>query len=136
MKLRKDRGATIIEFALVLPIFLLLIFGMIELSVALYDKAMITNASREGARAGIVYKDPRVTDGEIGNVVNTYLATRLITFGGSNTATTTVTRNGSTFGSELRVQVNYNYSFLVLPGFITGSPDGINMVATTTMRLE
>jgi Flp pilus assembly protein TadG len=136
MKSMKSKGVAIIEFALVLPIFLLLVFGMIELSVALYDKAMLTNASREGARAGIVFNDPRLTDGEIATVVNTYLASRLITFGGPTTAATSVTRNGLTSGSELRVRVDYNYSFLVLPGFMTGSPDGIAMSAETVMRLE
>jgi Flp pilus assembly protein TadG len=36
----------------------MLLFGIIEFGIILYDKAMITNASREGARAGIVYSEP------------------------------------------------------------------------------
>ncbi len=75
-------GASAVEFAIVLPILVLLVFGIIEFSVAFYDKAMITNASREGARAGIVFRVPPVTDEEITNVVNTYLGSSLITFGG------------------------------------------------------
>ena len=46
-------GASAIEFAFLLPVLLLFLFGIIEFSVLFYNKAMITNASREGARAGI-----------------------------------------------------------------------------------
>ena len=51
----EQKGVAALEFAIILPVLLLLTCGIIEFSVALYDKAMITNASREGARAGIVY---------------------------------------------------------------------------------
>jgi Flp pilus assembly protein TadG len=78
---RNQRGAAAIEFALILPVLVLLILGIIEFSVALYDKAVITNASREGARAGIVFRDPPVTDGEIVGVVTSYCQNRMITFG-------------------------------------------------------
>ena len=43
-----------VELALALPMMLLLIFGAVEFGTAMYDKAVITNASREGARFGIV----------------------------------------------------------------------------------
>ena len=55
---KNQTGASAVEFAIVLPILVLLVFGIIEFSVALYDKAMITNASREGARAAIVFRVP------------------------------------------------------------------------------
>ena len=48
-------GAAAVEFAIVVPLLLLLLFGIIEFSLLLYNKAMLTNASREGARFGIVY---------------------------------------------------------------------------------
>ena len=124
------------ELALVLPILLVVAFGIIEFSVALYDKAMITNASREGARAGIVFRIPPITDEEIGNVVNTYLGSSLITFGGPTTANSTVTRNGANPGDELIVSVNYTYTFLLIPNFITSLSGGITMVAETVMRME
>ncbi len=55
MKIRSDHGASAVEFALVLPVLMLLTFGIIEFGVLLFDKAVITNASREGARMGIVF---------------------------------------------------------------------------------
>jgi Flp pilus assembly protein TadG len=142
--LKKSKGASAVEFAIILPMLALLVFGIIELSFALYDKAMITNASREGARKGIVYRSPAITNAEITSVVNNYLGTHLITFGGKRSpssdpvtgATVIVTRTGVSPGGELRVSVGYTYNFLVLPQFIPGVGQGINMAAETIMRME
>jgi Flp pilus assembly protein TadG len=71
--LRSYRGTAIVEFAIILPLLLVLLFGIIEFGIILYDKAVITNASREGARAGIVSQDPRVSDSEIKQVVKQQL---------------------------------------------------------------
>ena len=46
----KERGATLVEFALILPVFLMLLFGMITVGLALNDKQQMTHATREGAR--------------------------------------------------------------------------------------
>ncbi|HXK58308.1 MAG TPA: TadE/TadG family type IV pilus assembly protein [Acidobacteriota bacterium] len=136
MRRNKERGVAIVEMAMILPLFLLLILGMIEFSLILYNKAMVTNASREGARAGIVFRHPDpVSDTEIGTVVNNYLASRLISFNGSNTATTTVTRAGGSPGGSLTVKVDYTYGFLVLPNFMGGG-NSIPMSAITVMRME
>jgi len=133
---RGETGASAVEFAIILPVLLLLVFGIIEFSVALYDKAMITNASREGARAGIVFRVPSVTDGEITNVVDTYLGSSLITFGTAAAASTTVTRGGYNPGDELKVTVDYTYTFLIIPSFVTSLSGGILMKAETVMRME
>jgi Flp pilus assembly protein TadG len=136
MKLHSRRGASVVEFALILPVLFVLGFGIIEFSVALYDKAMITNASREGARAGIVFRIPPVTDGEIEEIVNRYLGSHLITFGGPTAATTAVTRNGASPGDELKVTVAYTYTFLLIPNLITHFSEGVAMAGETIMRME
>ena len=60
--------------------------GIIEFSVLLYDKAMITNASREGARAGCLFDSPA----NVSDVVNHYLQNNLISLGaGGSNATIT-----------------------------------------------
>jgi len=136
-KIRDQRGVSAIEFAIVLPILILLIFGIIEFSLFLYDKAVITNASREGARAGIVFADPRPGDDSIAAVVDNYCQDNLITFGAATGPTTTVSRGGTGIaGDSLTVQVTYQYDFLVIPNYIPGLGSGINLVAETIMRLE
>jgi len=54
--LRKQQGAEVVEFAIASILLFLILFGIIELSVALFDKATLTNASREGARTGILFR--------------------------------------------------------------------------------
>ena len=51
-------------------------------------------------------------------------------------AAITITRGGSTAGSELRVRVNYPYSFLVFPNLADGFASSLTLSAKTTMRLE
>jgi len=51
---KSDDGASAVEFAIVLPLLMLLLFGMIEFGLIIYNKQVITNASREGARYAIV----------------------------------------------------------------------------------
>ena len=78
---RKMRGAAGVEFALVFPILLLVVFGIVEFGAAWYDKAVITNASREAARAGVVFSSPVPTSTKIQSVATNYCQNRLVTFG-------------------------------------------------------
>ena len=52
-----QRGAAIVEFALVLPLLLLFLAGVIEFGRAFYTWSLMSEAIREGARAGIVELD-------------------------------------------------------------------------------
>lgn len=45
-------GQAVVEFALILPLFMLLVFGTLEFGRAYYDMHLITNAARGGARIG------------------------------------------------------------------------------------
>lgn len=58
LKLKKsEKGQALVEFALVLPILLGLIMGMIEFGWILNGKLTLTNAAREGARAAVASED-------------------------------------------------------------------------------
>lgn len=48
-----QKGAAAIEFAIMLPLLMLLIFGSIEFGLLCYNKQVIINAGREGARRAI-----------------------------------------------------------------------------------
>jgi hypothetical protein len=166
MMIKGESGVAAIEFAIVLPVLLLLLIGIIEFSVILYDKAMITNAAREGARAGIVYDhDLGVDPDDPGDdtyhpdeptiiaKVDQYLQTFLITFGGPDTAVieTDIYRYNyaddpptrieidyglETAGDALEVTVTYQYGFLLLPALMGGGSDLFNLEATADMRFE
>jgi Flp pilus assembly protein TadG len=132
------RGAALVEFAIVLPLLFALVFGIIEFGFLFYNKAMLTNASREGARLGILYSFPtRTTVGAIDAKVKEYCGSNLITFGGSKIPTLdplpTPCVNA---GDPLTVTVKFPYQFLVLPSFVSGLTGPLNLQAVTTMRCE
>ena len=142
-RLRKvdQKGAAAVEFAIVLPVLAMLLFGSIEFGALLYDQAMITNASREGARAGIVYDIPRPTEAAITTVVNNYLQNHLLTWPeGSATPVTDAVPDacpvGAASGTSITVTVTYHYGFLVLPSFLSGLIGLDDLSATTVMRCE
>ena len=131
-----QQGAAAVEMALLLPVLILLVFGTIEFGLFMYNQQVLTNASREGARAGIVLQVPPVTEGDIKQIVSDYASGRLITFGsGGNAPSTIVSLAGTTFGSEVTVTATYVYSFFVIGNLF---PDFKNrtMTAQTTMRHE
>jgi Flp pilus assembly protein TadG len=134
-KRRHEAGAAAVEFAIVLPLLVLLLFGIVEFGLLLYNQQVITNASREGARYGIVSRTPRYSDGEIEQVVRNYCQDRLVTFSGSTEQTVVncspAARNS--FGTDLTVDVQYPYTFLVLSNLGFGQKD---LRAATVMKME
>ena len=112
---QRQRGAAVVEFALILPILLLLLVGTIDASLALYDKAVITNASREGARAGIVARSPPLTETQIKGVVERYLQGALVSLGGTSALPTVQIQKGISDGDPtLQVTVLYTFQGLGL----------------------
>ena len=139
-KSSSQKGASAVEFALVLPLLMVITFGIIEFGMFIYNQQVITNASREGARAAIVASAPRLTPAQIQAVVDTYCLNNMVTFGTQNTPTIVNPPVGynaaAAFGTDLRVQVNYQYSFLVIPNLVPGISRLRNMQAVTVMRYE
>jgi Flp pilus assembly protein TadG len=132
-----EKGVAAVEFALLLIPLILFLFGAIEFGLLMYDKQVLTNASREGARAGIVFAMPRVTPAAIQAVVTSYASTYMIGFPAS--AVTMDSPTGydanAAFGTDLTITVHCTYNFLLLGNFIPGiSP--ITLTATTVMRYE
>ncbi|HEV3005564.1 MAG TPA: TadE/TadG family type IV pilus assembly protein [Pirellulales bacterium] len=125
------RGAALVEFALVVPVLLLFLVGMIEVGRAIMVQQLITNASREGARvAG--YESTTQTS-SVTSAVNTYLSNVNI-----NGATTTVSPDpptGASDGQQVSVSVSVPYktvSWVPSPFFLGGS----TLKATSVMRRE
>jgi len=137
MFIKNQNGAVLVEFALILPMLLLFIFGTIEFSLLLFNQHMITNASREGARAGVIQRNPRVSDETIRAVVNDYAQQNLVTFGNKTFPPAVIDpdgdRTGSPFGTELSVSVLFDYDFLFLSHLGFGSK---TLRARAVMRME
>jgi Flp pilus assembly protein TadG len=138
--LRGQEGASAVELAIVMPLLLILAFGIIEFSIALYDKAMITNASREGARAGVLFRTPQLCgadlQGVVASVVNDYCADKMISFGSPLSVNTDLSPSCPDRGEDLTVTVDYTYGWLVLPNFVTSLMGTTTISATSVMRME
>jgi len=152
MKLKSEQGTAVVEFALVLPILLVIVFGIIEFGFIFYNKAMITNASREGARRAIVYQvdsdgnrivpGPAVEDAITRQLYSDFPTNsdlNLVTFGATALAIAPNSTDGdiaTTQGAYITVRVDFDYNFLLVPSFIPGIPGKIKLSGITTMRVE
>jgi hypothetical protein len=54
MRLKDQKGASLVEFALILPLFLLFIFGIIDFGWYFFVQQTLQYATREGVRLGLV----------------------------------------------------------------------------------
>lgn len=129
-----ESGVAAAEFALLLPVLLLILFGIIEFGMIMYSREVVTNAAREGARAGIVQGPPKRTEGEIITIAQNYLTNT-----GINSADVifTVTGEGLVNPNNLTVQATYPYNFLIpyIPT-VVGIPNPLNIQTQVVMRHE
>lgn len=139
---RRQSGIAAMEFALILPLLLLVVFGVVGFGIAILDKVVITNASREAARQGTVYRgvNLRPTAAQVRSAATSYCSQNLVAFNGNRTCTVTLSSDPATLvsGSNLTVTVTYPYAFIGLGEDINpfGASGGLTLSASTTMRAE
>lgn len=151
MKLKRQRGAQIVEFALVLPFLCLMLFLVIDFGLLVYNKAVITNASREAARAASVLTATPWSIANVAAVACTYTQNTLIsTASGTRTSTCNGTAdpvivvsnpNGNVppqFGDPITVQMTYAYSGFLLNKTSAWLPGAVMpaLTAASTMNHE
>lgn len=133
MRKLNERGAVAAEFALLLPVLLLILFSIIEFGMIMYGREVVTNAAREGARFGIVAtnKPPATT---VEGVSTGYL-----TGTGINVADVTFSAAGTQTANPnpLIMTATYNYPWLIpyIPTLL-GLPSPLVMTITVTMIQE
>ena len=71
----RERGAVAVEFALILPILVILTFGIIEFSSAYHDSSVIADASRAGGRVGSAQSTSPTFASSVVESVNAALST-------------------------------------------------------------
>ena len=111
---RSDSGQALTEFALVMPIVLLLLIGIIEFGRAWHVQQVMTDAAREGARHGVL-ANPAITQQSVVSTINAAMAYAAID---TNTAQITLTGFGTGTGNLLTVDVQYPYQFRFLGALI------------------
>ena len=115
----RTRGQALVEFAFVLPIFVLVLSGILDFGFMLFARMTVINAAREGARAAVTASDPTtipsVATGAAQAVASgigaaslgvTATCVAIVTTPGPCTFATTT---GSKTGDAVSVTVTYTY---------------------------
>jgi Flp pilus assembly protein TadG len=134
-KRRGEGGTSTVEAVIVLPIMLMLVFGIAEFGISFTRWNSLTNAVREGARVGVVFRSP-CNDGP----VETLVADTVANFANSSgidpvDITTTVTGACTGTGTQLTVDATVPYDFIALDALADLVPS-VNLSARTVMRNE
>jgi Flp pilus assembly protein TadG len=135
----ESEGVTAVEFALVLPLLLIIVFGIIEIAIVLYDKSVITSASREAARSGVVLRKERLTEAGITAVAFDYAQNKLISFAPSQAGDLAVQVTKPEVPQSLDVlgvTVSYQYRGLGLGAMLTAFTGPIQISSSSAMLYE
>ena len=142
---RDQRGAVVVEFALIVPLLLLVVFGIFEFGYMLNRDTIISNASRDGARVASL----NGTGAEIRSAITTELAASGIVTTPSKikidcklpddspcNATSDATYTSlAEPGSTAIISVSYTYNWITpLIGSVFGGD--VELSQTTQMRVE
>ena len=126
----KRQGIAAVEFAIVAPVLITLVLGMIEVGRALMVQQIIVNASREGARTAVM---EGATVSSVKTYVQGYLSDMSISIM-PDTITVQPDPSTSANGTPISVTLTVPYSdvnWLPVPEYVSG-----NLAASTSMRLE
>ena len=127
---KQRRAAAVVEFAIVAPLFFLLVFGMIEYGRMVMVQQVITNASREGARRAVL---DGATASEVQTEVDDFLSQSSIS--GATVTIDPADPSSAGYGDPITVSVAIGFddvSWLPSPMYLGGQ----NMTASTSMRRE
>jgi Flp pilus assembly protein TadG len=130
---RQSRGgrsaAAAVEFAIVAPLFVLLVLGMIEFGRALMVQQILTNGAREGARKAVL---PGMTDTQVHGIIDDYLKNAGLK---GHTRSVTPSTDSAAGATEITVTVSVPYgevTWLPVGRFLKGK----TLSASAVMRKE
>ncbi|MCA0172570.1 TadE family protein [Bacillus sp. RAR_GA_16] len=124
--MRSEKGQSMVEFALVLPILVMLLFGIIDFGRIFHTYLAIDHASREAARAASVGEnDATIISTAVKSASNISLGAGQIAVSPGGTKSS---------GSDVTVTITYPISFLTpVVSNLTGP---ITLKSSTVMRIE
>ena len=125
-KIKKNKGQTLVEMAIILPVLVALIFGMTDFSRVLNGYLVATEASREGARVAALSGDNAAVETAVRNAAPSIDVTKL---------TVTTVPETRTRGDSVTVTVTYNIE-IITPLVNTMLTNPLPITCQTIMRVE
>jgi Flp pilus assembly protein TadG len=143
-RIRPERGAAAVEFAIVAPLLFILVFGIIDFGFGFHAWNAIENAAREGARVGATDASGNATTNITARVQNgtsflTGPVTTVITCSGNQgTAAFGACGPSSSWqeGDLIKVTVSYNYNFMTPLPTMIGMGSQLHESAVAESRFE
>jgi Flp pilus assembly protein TadG len=142
---RGEKGQSLAEFVLVLPIFLILVFAIIDFGLGFHAWLTVTNSAREGARLGAVRAPANGGCDNNPSTKATNINCRVIETADSldsSKMAVTISNAQGTPGTSVVVKVDYDYDLITpldnMLGIISGGSIGptLKFTSTADMRLE
>lgn len=131
-----ESGQDLVEYALVLPLFLLLVFSVFEFGILFFQYTLVVNAAREGARTGIVIDTEACPRACLETEIEKAAAAKMA---GIDPADLAVFTTWPTAGNQPLVSVTVRYR----TGFMTqmlietvGGSGSVTLESTATMQRE
>jgi len=132
---KNRRGAAVVEFAVVAPVFILLVFGMVEYGRMVMVQQVLTNAAREGARKAVL-------DGANATTIKTDIVGYLTAAKVNGVTTSNVTispadPNAATAGTPITVTISVPFANVSwLPSTMFPAAKAQTLSASAVMRRE
>ncbi|MEN8144746.1 MAG: TadE family protein [Gemmatimonadota bacterium] len=127
-----------VEFAIIIPILLAVLLGIVEFARAWQIQQVVTNAAREGARVAVTGNNDSAAP--VDAAIDTYLRSATIDM---NEATWTFnTQSGQHTGQADTVTVSYNYTYSLFGPVMNllssggSTPGSVTLSSTSIMRQE
>jgi len=159
--MRAEHGGVAVEFAIIFPILVLLVFSIVDFGHAWYMRHVMSDASREGARYGTRYQTApgnttqRLLPTALSPSISDYILKTAAQNGGSRGwglksllpadanptasptgAAATETSGTKLAGEDLTVTVNATKTWFVLGSIMPGFGSSTNLTVSTTMKCE
>ncbi|MCK9518276.1 MAG: pilus assembly protein [Dehalococcoidia bacterium] len=134
-----EAGQSLVEFAMVLPMFLLMLFALVDFGRGFYTWLVVTNAAREGARAAAVQLDqPAVYDKIYNSFCDSYPSNCSLEPGRMSITPNNIQGRR---GEEVTIRIAYDFGYVTPIGdilrFVSGGTlTEPTITATSSMRLE
>lgn len=128
-----ERGQSLVEFAMVLPLLLVIMFGIVDFGRVFFSWVTVTNATREGARIGSLGSDAATVETRVRDTADTLDQAQL---------SIAVMGAGGASGSSIVVESDYDIDLITplagMINFISGGtfPETITVSSSADMRIE
>ena len=133
---KREDGQSLVEFALVLPIFFLVLFAIVDFGMAFHAWITVTNSAREGGRLGSVHASAAAIEQRVRDTATSLEQANL------SVTVSNADDQGGQPGESVVVDVSYSYSLITpladLLNMVSGGtiPDTLSLDSLADMRLE